>query len=86
MLLFGIPYWRRPQGSVDTGTFWRNFIAGALNLAGSMRLSVKPHAGDSVICLPLQDGAVMAVKSPLSIACVGTKLTDVGGLLFSVRP
>ncbi len=51
-----------------------------------MRLSMKPAAGDRMICLPLQDAAAIPVKSPFSIACVGTKLTVSAGLLFSIRP
>ena len=35
---------------------------------------------------PLQAGEANAVKSPFSIAAVGTKLMVVGGLLFSMRP
>ncbi len=46
----------------------------------------KPAAGDSVICRPLHPGAAIAVKSPASMAAVGTKLTVSGGLLFSILP
>ena len=80
-----MPYCSRPHGSVDTGTCFRKFNDTGLNLDGSILLLTNPPV--SVSCRPaLQAGDVIAVKSPFNIACVGTKLIEVGGLLFSMRP
>ena len=81
-----MPYCRRPHGSFETGTCLRNCRAIGLNADGLIVLFVKPAAGASVICRPLHAGAAIAVKSPASIAAVGTKLTVSGGLLFSILP
>src|SRR2546426_11583487 len=80
-----MPYCSRPHGSDDTGTCFRRFNDTGLRRDGSMRLPTKPPV--RLRCVPpLHAGEANAVKSPSSIACVGTKLIDVGGLLFSSRP
>src|SRR5690349_2314100 len=80
-----MPYCNRPQGSEEIGTCLRKFSDTGLRCDGSMRLPTKPPV--RLRCVPpLHAGEAIAVKSPFSIACVGTKLIDVGGLLFSIRP
>ena len=85
MLLFGMPYCSRPQGSPETGTCCMKFSATGLRRDGSIRLLTKPPVSDSWRP-PLHAGDAIAVKSPFSIACVGTKLIVVAGLLCSTRP
>jgi len=66
------------QASVAAGSMDATFSAGLSNEEGSIRLLT--NGAFNAICLPpLQAGEVIAVKSPASICCVGTKLvTPVG--------
>ena len=86
VLLFGMPYCSRPHGSVETGTCFRKFSATGLKRDGSIRLFDEAAGQGDADVPPLHAGDAIAVKSPASIAAVGTKLIVVGGLLFSIRP
>src|SRR4030088_1402711 len=80
-----MPYVNRPHGSVETGTCFRKFSATGLNFDGSTRLLTNPPVRLRWVP-PLQAGEANVVKSPFNMACVGTKLIEGGGLLFSMRP
>ena len=60
-----------PHGSVVVGSRFARLSAAGLNSAGSIRLFTK--GARSAICRPLlHAGEANAVKSPASIAAVGT--------------
>jgi MFS family permease len=62
-----------PQGSVVLGRSAASFNAAGLKRDGAMVLLTNPAAALSVTCLPeLHAGDANAVKSPASIAAVGT--------------
>ena len=65
-----MPYWSLPQGSVDTGTYFRKFSATELNVLGSIMLLT--YGPLNAIWRPaLHAGDANAVKSPASMAAVG---------------
>jgi hypothetical protein len=65
----------------------RKLVATELKRDGSIRLPLPANGPVSVICRPpLHAGEVIPVKSPFSIACVGTNRSVVAGLLRSTRP
>ncbi len=76
----GRPYCRRPQGSVVVDSLEVMLSAALLNSAGLIRLPTNPWDAGRVRCTPaLHAGEAKAVKSPASIAAVGTNaLLSVG--------
>ena len=73
------------DGSSATGSLSATLTAGWLKSAGLMRLSTK--GARSATCRPaLHAGAASAVKSPASIAAVGTKPTNDAGVCLMMVP
>ena len=74
-----------PQGSFEAGKWLRTFSATLLNCAGSIRLLT--NGARRVICRPpLQAGEANVVKSPASIAAVGTFVIVLAGSCRMVVP
>src|SRR5438876_6611688 len=74
-----------PQASAAAGSKEATFSAGLSNEEGSIRLLT--NGALSVICRPaLQAGEVIAVKSPATVAAVGTKAMLFAGSWRRVVP
>src|SRR5262245_45239454 len=67
----GSPYWTRPHGSVVVGSLAVMLSAALLKSCGSIRLL--ENGGSRLRCTPaLHAGEANVVKSPASMAAVGT--------------
>src|SRR2546430_2318846 len=91
LLGLGIEYVSFPQGSVEIGTYFSSPTAGALKRAGLMKLfgnGTRVTGSTMVRATPLDWHAAeaSALKSPLIVACVGTKASDCGGAVRSRVP
>src|SRR5581483_1511150 len=77
---FGIAYSSLPQGSLLTGTYFSTLSAWALKRAGLMKFPGKGWPVEVSISGRLRQAAdSAALKSPLSVAAVGTKTVFVCG-------
>jgi hypothetical protein len=74
-----------PHGSVVLGSFFRRLSAAGLNREGSMRLSANPPRSE-ICCPPLHAGEANVVKSPASMAGVGTHAMFAAGCWRTVVP
>src|ERR1043166_6055511 len=81
----GVPVRSCPHGSLGTGRYFRKATETGLNRDGSIVLLT--NGAGRVIWRPrLHAGEAKAEKSPLRMACVGTKLSVSAGLVCSIFP
>ena len=90
-VIWHVMYIKDPQqGAVNAGIgavkSWFASPAALQDANASSPLLTGSAQRGFVLRRPLQAGDAIAVKSPASIACVGTKLIVVAGLLRSIRP